>query len=388
MNDEFQKDGSSTPQWLFDVLDDQVRALTGQCFQLDAAASDWNAKCKFYFDKRSDALQQDWSNWPTIFCNPPFSADLIPQFVAQGLHAAERGSTVVFILPFWQRYPWFQELKRRGQMQDIITIVNFERPDGSKFVLNKGKGTSLVAVTLGPKVVPGSNGEPIAKPHQTVPRFSAITPAPTGVERPITDPPVLTSYKSNNDFLLAQVASLYFRPGDRIADVTFGTGRFWCKLDLTQYDFHASDLLTVPEHPYDFRCLPYRCDDFNVHVFDPPYMHNPPTQRYMDADYRNYDTTKGFSHDDIIQLYRDGMVEGHRILKPGGLMLIKCKDEMENGRQRMSHIEIHGIAVNELGMDVQDLFIVTPPRLLLRFRHNGHARKNHSYLWVFRKQSS
>ena len=140
MNNEFQMDGSSTPQWLFNVLDDQVLALTGQRFQLDAAASDWNAKCQSYFDKRMDALQQDWSKWLRIFCNPPYDVDLASQFVAKGLGAAESGATVVFILPFWQRYPWFQELKRRGQTQDIISIVSFERPDGSKFVLNKGKG--------------------------------------------------------------------------------------------------------------------------------------------------------------------------------------------------------------------------------------------------------
>ena len=123
-----------------------------------------------------------------------------------------------------------------------------------------------------------------------------------------------------------------------------------------------------------------------MHVLDPPYTHHPPARRYMDADYRNYETTRGFSHDDIIRLYRDGMVEGHRILKPGGLMLVKCKDESENGHQRMSHIEIHEIAVKELGMEVQDLFVMTQRGLLVLFRHDGRARKNHSYLWAFRKK--
>ena len=197
--------------------------------------------------------------------------------------------------------------------------------------------------------------------------------------------PVLTSYQSRNDFLMAQVAKLYFTPGDRVADVTFGKGRFWTSIDLSQYDFHPSDLLMVPDHPYDFRRLPYRSETFDVHVFDPPYMHHPPARRYLDADYKNHETTKGFSHDDIIQLYRDGMAEGQRILKTGGLMLVKCKDEMEGGRQRRSHIEIHNIAVSNLGMKDQDLFIVTPKSLLVRFRHIDHARKNHSYLWVFRK---
>jgi phage N-6-adenine-methyltransferase len=389
-NPALQRDGSSTPQWLFYVLDEQVRALTGEGFQLDAAACEWNAKCRFYFDERTDALDQDWSKWPTIFCNPPFRAELISQFAAKAVDAAERGSTIVLILPSLPGYTWFQDLKRRGQVQDILVPVAFQRPDGSQFVLNKGNGMSLVAVTLGPKVTPGSNGEPIPRP-QASGWGSSVSDArqvdiAAGLGQTIPGPPVVTSYQSNNDHLMAQVARLYFRTGDRIADVTYGRGRFWRLTDMTQYDFHPSDLLTVPERPYDFRDLPYRSREFDVHVFDPPYMHHPPARRYLDTDYKNSETTKGFSHDDIIRLYRDGMVEGWRILKPGGLMLVKCKDEIERGLSRMSHIELHDIALKELGMEVQDLFVLTQKVLLVRFRNNDHARKNHSYLWVFRKE--
>jgi len=100
----------------------------------------------------------------------------------------------------------------------------------------------------------------------------------------------------------------------------------------------------------------------------------------------NAETTKGYSHADIIQRYRDGMVEGFRILRPGGLMLVKCKDEIVAGQQKMSSIEIHNIAVIELGMNVEDQFVLLQPSPLLDFgRSPGHAKKNHSFLWVFRK---
>jgi hypothetical protein len=203
------------------------------------------------------------------------------------------------------------------------------------------------------------------------------------------DTVVLTSYQCNNDFLIAQVARLYFRVGDRIADVTFGQGNFWKQIDLSQYRFFPSDIRTVPQHRYDFRKLPYCSGDFDVHVFDPPHIHQrrgQPRRRIHGTDYQNKETTKGFSHADIIQLYRDGMAEGYRILKPGGLMLVKCKDEIVGGEQKMSSIEIHNIAVLELGMKVEDQFVLTQPSPLLDFgRSPGHAKKNHSYLWVFRK---
>lgn len=167
-HDLLAKVDTSTPQWLFDILNEQVRKLTGKGFVLDAAAADWNAKCTVYFDVRMDGLKQDWSRYPTIYCNPPFSVPEIGKFVYKALEAAEVGSTVVLVLPNWPRYPWFQELKRRGQMQDVITPVAFEWPDGEHFLLNKDQRTSIVVATLGPNVTPGTNGAPIEKRTSTL----------------------------------------------------------------------------------------------------------------------------------------------------------------------------------------------------------------------------
>jgi phage N-6-adenine-methyltransferase len=160
-------DGTATPRWLFDLLDAQVRALTGRGFELDAAASDWNAKCDDYFDEQTDALQQDWSRRSTIYCNPPFCARLISQFVVKALEAAEKGSTVVLVLPSWPGFEWFQELKRRSQVQDVVGPIHFEHHDGRKVTLNNGRKTSnIVVATLGPGIVPGTNGEPINNPSR------------------------------------------------------------------------------------------------------------------------------------------------------------------------------------------------------------------------------
>jgi phage N-6-adenine-methyltransferase len=158
------RDGSETPQWLFDVLNRQVEEITGHGFQLDAAASGWNAKCGDYYDEEDDALRQDWSGFPSIWCNPPFSADLIGRFVAKAVEAAEKGSTVVLLLPSWPGYDWYQELKRRGQMRDVIGPVSFDHHDGGRAVLNKGRNSvSLVVALLGPHVAAGSNGPPISR---------------------------------------------------------------------------------------------------------------------------------------------------------------------------------------------------------------------------------
>src|SRR5690348_17043191 len=82
--------------------------------------------------------------------------------------------------------------------------------------------------------------------------------------------------KGDNADLIAEVARLYLKKGDRIADVTFGSGVFWRQISLEDYDFHRSDLdpTRCPDTPYDFRKLPYAADHFDVVVLDPPYAHH------------------------------------------------------------------------------------------------------------------
>lgn len=65
-----------------------------------------------------------------------------------------------------------------------------------------------------------------------------------------------TAVTGANADLIADAARLYLRPGDKVADVTYGRGVFWRKLDLTSVDFHPSDRITCPNAAYDFRHLP------------------------------------------------------------------------------------------------------------------------------------
>jgi hypothetical protein len=194
---------------------------------------------------------------------------------------------------------------------------------------------------------------------------------------------VFTSVHGDNAALMERVAALYFRPGYRIADVTFGKGVFWRRIDTTQYDFYPSDLKTCPEVSYDFRHLPYPDNWCDVVVLDPPYVHGEGAPGFESC-YRNSET-KGVGHEGIIRLYEQGMTEATRILRRNGLLLVKCQDEVASGRQRWSHIEVYEIA-RRLGVIAQDLFVLVgryvPPS---RWKHQLHARKNHSYLWVFKK---
>jgi phage N-6-adenine-methyltransferase len=158
-------DGTAAPEWLFDVLNEQVRALTGRGFELDTAASRWNAKCPDYYDEEIDALSRDWSDWDSLYCNPPFSAKLMERFAEKALSAATSGTTVVMLLPLWPGYLWFQELVRHGHVQYVIGPIVFKRDTGKAVIRTNGRfSDSIVVITLGPHVRPGTTGVPIRKP--------------------------------------------------------------------------------------------------------------------------------------------------------------------------------------------------------------------------------
>jgi ubiquinone/menaquinone biosynthesis C-methylase UbiE len=122
---------------------------------------------------------------------------------------------------------------------------------------------------------------------------------------------------------------------------------------------------------------------FNAVVFDPPYAHDPGRMIVDDA-YRNAETCRGCNHNDIIALYRQGLLEACRILKPGGRLFVKCQDEIDQSIQRWSHLEIALIAQG-MQLYIRDLFILMQTAKPAVQHRQQHARKNHSYLWVFEK---
>lgn len=191
---------------------------------------------------------------------------------------------------------------------------------------------------------------------------------------------VYTCYSGANADLIEHVSELYLKDNINIADVTYGKGAFWKKIDLSKYIFNGTDIIMG----VDFRKLPYENNTYDAVVLDPPYAHNP-GRMMVDKTYNNAATTKGFYHSDIINLYKEGMIEAYRVLKTKGMLWVKCQDEIECSKQKWSHIEIFNIA-QELGYYAKDLFVLHQDKNpIVQYKEQKHARKNHSYLWVFIK---
>jgi hypothetical protein len=223
---------------------------------------------------------------------------------------------------------------------------------------------------------------------------------------------VKTLYRGTNADLLVDVARLYIPDGALVADVTWGHGVFWQKTDTTRFTLCGSDvapeairaaaaapdqlaLLTVKAPTFFVaNCmeLPYRDQSLDVVVLDPPYLHYPGPHLAQDF-YNNVATTKGMSHQRILrELYCPAMLDACRVLKPGGLLLVKGKDEIERGKQCWTCDELPQAAAR-CGFTKIEMFLYEAERTLTLLRWAGHGaqkhtRKNHSYLFVFRLTTS
>jgi methylase of polypeptide subunit release factors len=187
------------------------------------------------------------------------------------------------------------------------------------------------------------------------------------------------------------VLSLYVPAGAKIADITYGKGVFWRNVKVEHYDLHKSDI----KQGVDCRALPYKDETFDCVVFDPPYMHTPGgTAHEGHQNYESYYKNNGAGngtdkkyHEAVLDLYFRGSKEAWRVLKPGGILIIKCQDEVCACKQRLTHVEIINY-LSEAMFIVEDLFVLlrTNKPGVSRVLRQRHARKNHSYFLVLRKK--
>jgi phage N-6-adenine-methyltransferase len=131
-------DNWATPQWLFDELDREFH------FTLDVCADEVNAKCKTFFSKVQDGLQQEWNG--TVWCNPPYGRQII-QWVKKASETAAKGHTVVMLVPARTDTAWFHDYcyNDKAEVRFIRGRVkfggsNYNAPFPSMVVIFRGRG--------------------------------------------------------------------------------------------------------------------------------------------------------------------------------------------------------------------------------------------------------
>lgn len=208
----------------------------------------------------------------------------------------------------------------------------------------------------------------------------------------IKEKPIVTALVGTNADLFGNAVSLYLNDGDRVLDMTYGKGVFWRNIDETRFDLIRNDLdLTLGDYHDDLRCTRWQDQEFDAVVLDPPYSGRSGSKVTSALD-RSYNVQAfALEHGvvgvkDTLEFYQEGIIEAIRLLKPGGLLFIKVMDIVWSGKQHRLHIDVFNYAI-ELGLIDEDLFTLVqknPPTM--RHNYQLHARKNNSFLWVFRKK--
>lgn len=193
------------------------------------------------------------------------------------------------------------------------------------------------------------------------------------------------SSAKNNAELIVECRDLGYLHDDMIVwDPTFGLGRFWTKWRPRHLVATDLDPAKSPDWPdgVDFTNSGFADGDFHAVVFDPPYKLNGTGGSH--ASDAGYGVANSMRWQDRHQLIRDGITECVRVLRPGGMLLVKCQDQVCSGQVRWQTREFADHA-ERLGCRLVDQLHLVGHRPQPPGRRQVHARRNYSTLLVLRR---
>lgn len=105
-----------TPQWFFDALDKEFG------FTLDPCSDGTNAKCEKFYTPENSGLVADWGT-ESVFMNPPYSE--CEAWMAKAYSAAQRGATVVCLVPSRTDTKWWHQYAMKGEIRFLRGRLKF-----------------------------------------------------------------------------------------------------------------------------------------------------------------------------------------------------------------------------------------------------------------------
>jgi len=182
----------------------------------------------------------------------------------------------------------------------------------------------------------------------------------------------------SNKEAIENIIKLY---GEIELDPTFSSGKFYKGL---KEPVGKSDISPQRDDvaQRDCRCMPIVDNDIKSIMFDPPFMFNPHGQaknNIMNKRFTMFDTFA-----ELEEMYKSSLKEFHRVLKKKGILIFKCQDYTDS-KTTMTHCLVYNWAT-EQGFYAKDLFImINNSRIYNPNLTQRHARKTHSYFWIFQK---
>ena len=202
---------------------------------------------------------------------------------------------------------------------------------------------------------------------------------------------MVRSISYSQDRILRDITRLYLsrssekgKPRRFDLDPTFGYGGFYNVIRKPRlcFDLSPGPDLAADVVKADVRALPLRDKSVYSIIFDPPFLAVRGHTGIMTSRYGYMDKVE-----DVWELYWKALMEFKRVLKTYGVVVVKCQDIIYGRNQYFTHAVIMNYAV-KLGFYPKDLFILLAKNrpIQCKLKTQNHARKFHSYFWVFGKQ--
>ena len=192
---------------------------------------------------------------------------------------------------------------------------------------------------------------------------------------------IIKSISFKQSEILQSIVALH--TGDIECDPCYGSGCFY-KNGITKplfcFDIAPRELGVVEANVYH---LPLKDQSVRSIIFDPPFLARTAPGAILKARFGELVGTI----QDLWNFYFLAMREIHRVLAPGGWLVMKCQDGVLSGVNNFTHVKVC-VEAESLGFKPVDLFILLAKHRMPHPKHKvqRHARKFHSYFWVFKKK--
>ena len=164
-------------------------------------------------------------------------------------------------------------------------------------------------------------------------------------------------------------------------DCTYSIGKFYHEIKEPKYKMDIIPMMDCIQA--DSRYMPFKNNSMNSIIYDPPFMFGNHGQQ------KNYSATKRYtmykSYEELKDNYIKTINECYRVLKEKGILVFKCQDFTDT-KTTLLHNEVYNWAI-ESKFYAKDLFIlINEFKIINTTLKQKHARKFHSYFYIFSKQ--
>lgn len=201
---------------------------------------------------------------------------------------------------------------------------------------------------------------------------------------------IIKSINYSQEEIINDILSLH-TDGEIDLDPTYSKGNFY-KNGVVPEPHYKFDI--NPVRPGVIKAsadnLPLEDSTMNCIMFDPPFLAT--KGKSLKSDKGNIINKRfGVFETEILlhEFYIRCLAEFYRLLKNKSILIFKCQDKVSSQKQYFSHTFIQ-MEAEKIGFYAKDLFILLAKNRIVadwQKKNQQHARKFHSYFWVFKKSN-